>query len=234
MKYRKAFIKNLNIVIKKFLKNNKIYFDTIFQISISIISIFLVIQSNYISKLQLLLEKQEIAPSFNFTLKKDKNNRITYHMHNNKGYISNVNFKKINVINILSKTKSFEFEIYDDYFNSISKQNDWYFTTEYKENFYEDIILKISNWTNKQKDIFIFTSYDSLYKIQYKDYNNNYYEEYFYINNDGSGEYIANYNAQSNDLIAKYTLHINSNKDSSDKIANIITEYLKIFIKQNN
>lgn len=229
----KSYIKNKNILIKSFLENNKIYFDTIFQISISIVSIFLLIQGNYISKSQVLLEKQEVAPAFNFSFQKNKNNIVTYHMHNNKGYISNVVFEKFNVITILFKNKSFEFEIYDTNFQYTSRQNDWYFTTEYKENFYEDIISKINNWINKQKYLYIFISYDSLYKVKYTDYQNKYYEDYFYINNDGSGEYIANLNTQSNNLINRYSFQINSNEDDSNKIANIIISYLQIFYKTN-
>ncbi len=234
MKSIKIFLKKQNIIIKHFLKNNKIYFDTIFQISVSIISIFLVIQSNAILKLQLLTETKEVAPSFNFNFKINKNDYITYHLHNNKGYISNVNFEKFNVIIILSKIGSFEFEIFDTYSQTTSKQNDWYFTTKYKENYYDEIISKINDWTNKQKNFFIFVSYDSLYKVKYADYQNKYYEDYFYINSDGSGEYITNYNSQPNETLTKYYIHINSNEDDSNKIANIIIEYLKFHYEKNN
>ena len=72
------------------------------------------------------------------------------------------------------------------------------------------------------------------YKVKYADYQNKYYEDYFYINSDGSGEYITNYNSQPNETLTKYYIHINSNEDDSNKIANIIIEYLKFHYEKNN
>ena len=158
---------------------------------------------------------------------------ITYHLHNDKGYISNVEFIKFNNIIISSSRYEYTVEIYDNNYKTDYKKNDWNFIQEYNYDYMYNLINTITNWTEKQENLYFLVSFDSLYKISYNDFQNNYHEDYFEISDNGTSKYLSNYNNINDNFFVKRTIYIDSNKNDYDTVANYIIEYLKIYNEKN-
>lgn len=59
-------MRNLNRRVKLFLKNNKIYFETIFMVALTAMSICVSISSNEVAKKELMISEDENSPIFTY------------------------------------------------------------------------------------------------------------------------------------------------------------------------
>lgn len=180
-----------------FLERRKIYFDIFFKGFLSLLTIFIAFQANEIIQYQNKIMEREVAPSFSFSQLSNDSYDTVYKMKNEKGYISNISFEKIDVITTYYKGITFynyfQRGNMNDVFN-VDDEESWLFIPS-DQKFDSDEIVDFIDEYVQTKGLVGASSYcSSYYHVIYNNYQNQRYEEYYKINNDkGSAIYEMNY-----------------------------------------
>ena len=80
--------------MKKFLEKNKIYFETIIAIALTISSIFVAISANRISEAQKEIQEKTVSPNLDISCKYDEAGKVTMvSIVNNEGHLDNISLE---------------------------------------------------------------------------------------------------------------------------------------------
>ncbi len=223
----KKILNKLNTIYKK----SEIFVDFLYKIVFSIISIFILISANKLTKEQVKLDKSLTSPTFIISSESSADDKVK--VKNIGGKVSHVSVERIDEIYVRYRNKNILISINVN--NSIDSSNNkaWYFTPKSKKYNVYELYEKIESSISDKNCVQYVLPPSTYYKITYMDYQNVYNEDYYSLYGE-DGKYSKDRNElDKSKFIYNYNFFI-LDDDYLDKTYENILSSLNQYIDYHN
>ena len=180
-----------NNKIEKYLETKKSIIDICSKIFLGILTIFIAIQANTISRLSNEVNIAETAPLFDIQQVndfEDKGYKEAYKLTNKKGIASYVSFSRMDTYSFvyLNKSCHFSVTVFSDKDVQTLEDNIWFYVPVIQDYNNYDTARMIENYFYESTGEKIKVSTERIFEIDFVDYKNEKFNFYFHYWNDGT------------------------------------------------
>ena len=223
----KKILSKLDMIYKK----SETFVDFLYKIVFSIISIFILISANKLTKEQVKLDKSLTSPTCIISSESYVDGKVK--VKNIGGKVSHVSVERIDEIYVRYRNKNILISINVNNSTDLSKNNAWYFTPKSKKYNAYELYEKIESSINDKNCVQYVLPPLTYYKITYMDYQNVYNEDYYSLYGE-NGKYSKDRNElDKSKFIYNYNFFI-LDDDYLDKTYDNILSSLNQYIDYHN
>lgn len=223
----KKILKKLEIIYK----NSETFVDFLYKIVFSIISIFILVNANKLSKEQVKLNEELTSPTFIISEESYLNGKVK--IENTGGKVSHLFVERIDEIYVRYRCQNILISINVYNGNISSKNKIWYFVPNSKKYDVYDLYHEIDSSIKNKDGVEYVLIPSTYYKITYMDYNNSYHQDYYELYGDES-KYISSKELDDRKFIYRYDFFISDDDYLNANYKNIINSLNEYIDYRNN